>query len=253
MVRRWSYINNINTILPRHTTKISLAASEVVLNNIMFLRRTFPYLSASSRKNWMRRKHMNRTLFLSNVVINWAREYRFYKNYNRMLHYQFFFKNSYLAVNVVIQKSPYQDWNKYDTAAVGSAMPKRILKFFNNKYNFTRFVSLLWVPAMSWSYTSYLELYDEDKNSHIGAPYTPLYYIPFSEKSLLPLLETKIYKSTLKQLFILIHKLILIKNTEYYSIFIKLLFYKFFFVFKESSSNVKCFTQNLQIHLYLIS
>jgi len=226
MIRRWSYINNINTLSNKTIFLKTSAASDVILNSLMYLRRDFPVSSKSFRKAWARRKHLNQTLFLTNVMINWAKDYRFYRNYNKMLHYQFFFKNTYLAVNLVTQKGPNYNITRYETAALGSMMTRKLMHFFTCRYQNTRFQPFLWAPASSWTYASYSVPYDESLNSHQGSPYTPLYYIPFKEQMLLPLVNLNEYKNLLNQLFNLLFYITLIKHKEYYSILIKLLLFK---------------------------
>ena len=136
MIRRWSYINNLNAVTKRHTFNIKYASLDVILNTLMYLRRDFPVASQSFRKNWTRRKHTNDTFFLANIMISWAKEYRFYKNYNRMIQYQYFFPNTYLSINLVIQKGQNTDFSKYETLATGSAITLKLTKFFQNKFFF---------------------------------------------------------------------------------------------------------------------
>ena len=201
MVRRWSYINNLNALHKRHTFNIKFASLDVVLNTLMYLRRDFPVASQSFRKNWTRRKHMNSTFFLANIMISWAKEYRFYKNYNKMTQYQYFFPNTYLGINLVIQKGTNSDFSKHELNALGSSMTLKVMRFFRNQFIFTRFKSLMFFPNSSWSYSSFPDPFDENNSKQFYAPHTPLYYVPFSTQTLLPIENTSnstnLFRSTL--------------------------------------------------------
>jgi len=229
MVRRWSYINNLNSVHNLKMYHAKASSLDAILNVIMYLRQDFPLLSNAYRKNWARRKHANQTLFLTNVMINWAKEYRFYKNYNRMMQRQFFFKNTYLAVNLVIQKGPHSERTRHETGVVGSSMTRRTMGFFQTKFTQTRFQSLLKLSASSWSYASYNLPYDININRHANAPYTPLFYTPFNNQITVPLeniaLKPQVVTSIL-QLLQLTEQLTRLKLLEFYGLAIKLLLFR---------------------------
>ena len=231
MVRRWSYINNLNSVNSLKTYRARASSLDAILNVIMYLRQDFPVFSNAYRKNWARRKHANQALFLTNVMINWAKEYRFYKNYNRMIQRQFFFKNTYLAVNLVIQKGPHSERTKHEHGVVGSSMTHRTMGFFQRKFAPTRFQSLLKLSASTWSYASYNLPYDINIHRHANAPYTPLFYVPFNTQVTVPLENTTLKTqavASVMQLFQLTEQLIRLKLIEFYSLSIKLLLFKLF-------------------------
>jgi hypothetical protein len=233
MVRRWSYINHINTTFLRSSKMYAVEASakDAILNVIMYLRCDFPFASKSFRKNWTRRKYANQRLFLTNVMINWAKEYRFYKNYNRMLHHQFLFKNTYLSINLIINKSYTSERTKYDVAVIGSSITRRIMDFFTKRFFDTRFSNLMYWPNTSWSYASYITPFDEDNNTHLNAPYTPLYYIPFKENVYTPLIYQNLLMNrldVLRNVNNLVLKWVQSIVTTYYNSMVKILWFVLF-------------------------
>jgi hypothetical protein len=233
MVRRWSYINHINNIHPQSSRVYAIEASakDAILNVIMYLRCDFPFSSKSFRKNWTRRKYANQKLFLTNVMINWAKEYRFYKNYNRMLHYQFLFKNTYLSVNLLINRSYSSEKTKFDVAVVGSSITRRLMTFFTKRFFCTRFSNLLYWPNTSWSYASYDQVFNDNDTTHSNAPYTPMYHLTFKDNTYVPvvyddvLVERGITLKNISNLFFRFLQHQLICN---YKIMIKMLFYILF-------------------------
>lgn len=224
MIRRWSHINELNTlntVQNRDIIKVTYSSADTILNTIMYLRRDFPVASQSFRKRWSRRKHFNQFLFLSNIMINWAKEYRFYKNYNRMLQNQFIFSNTYLAINLIPLKNSKLLPNKNEVNAIGSGLTYRIIKFFNRQYFQTRFFAPQTLREANWSYASYLDKYDEENSYQYNAPYVPIYYSPgLSSSSVAVNLETDAasFRSALQLMF----RLNLVRIVELYKIMVKL-------------------------------
>ena len=224
MVRRWSYINQLNHVSSNTRFKIRFSSSDVIVNFLMYLRRDYPVASQTFRKNWARRKHANQFLFMSNVLVSWAKEYRFFRNYNRMLHHQFLFKNTYLAINVVIQWAPESEHSRHDNAVVGSAITRKSMKYFANMFLSTRFSTFERARETGWSYASYLEPYDTAHASHLNAPFTPLFHVP--RGSLIVLSDEVDWELEWSKLKSLLHSLILFKTVSIYSSFVKLLILK---------------------------
>ena len=157
-------------------------------------------------------------------MISWAKEYRFYKNYNKMTQYQYFFPNTYLSINLVIQKGLNSDFAKYELNALGSSMTLKVMRFFRNQFMFTRFKSLMFFPNSSWSYSSFPEPFDETNSKQFYAPHTPLYYIPFSTQTLVPIDYTWSSSSVLQCTLLVILRLLIAYVIEVRKLTIKTLF-----------------------------
>ena len=200
------------------------ASSDVIINFLMYLRRDYPVASRNFRKGWARRKHTNQLLFMSNILISWAKEYRFFRNYNRMLHHQFFFKNTYLSVNVVIQRTPHSDRTRHDTSVIGSAITRKSMKYFSNMFLKTRFTPFESFSDIAWTYASYPVQYDTSINAHAVAPFTPLFYVP--KTSLVVLKEDINWALEWENLNSVLWHDTLSKITTLYSLLIKLLHFR---------------------------
>lgn len=161
MVRRWSYINAVNEIPVLEMRKIRVGSMDTIVNSLMYLRRDFPKNTHNYRKGWARRKHSNDLIFLSNIMTIWAKEYRFYKNYNRATFYQHFFKNTYLSFNLNIQTSLPSRHTRAGVAAVGSGWTYALMKYFMRQGYLARFHPFLAFKGVSWSYASYLVPYNK--------------------------------------------------------------------------------------------
>lgn len=105
MVRRWSYINSSNTFNTQTLTSSLNSAFDANINATMYLRRSYPADTLLLRRQWSKRKHLHNWLALSNVLKDWARTYRFYRNYNRFVYNQHFTTSTFLAFNVLKSRS----------------------------------------------------------------------------------------------------------------------------------------------------
>ena len=224
MIRRWSYINKLNYNLNyKKRRNLKLAKSDVLVNMFMYLHVEFSLFTNAERKNWSRRKHSNQLFFLTNIMNKWAKEYRFYRNYNRMLTYQWLFKNTYIAVNLVIQKLPESYCSPYETAVPSSSITKTIVRYFSKRLGETRLDFLLSNQANSWSLASYRRPYLLNNSLSMNykyAPFTPIFYL--SSKSLLVLEQQIKHSSDFSLLLKVVNLLYLFHLKTFYSSLVKL-------------------------------
>ena len=81
-------------------------------------------------------------------MITWAREYRFYRNYHRMVGYQFFMRNSYLAANVFLAlRRAYRIDSDRIPLQLTQAWIIRVIAFYKHWLGPTRLSLLLVFPA----------------------------------------------------------------------------------------------------------
>lgn len=174
MVRRWSYINQLNVLHSREIRATRIGSSNTLINSLMFLRRRFMVLTKANRKGWARRIHTNDLMFLTNVLIGWAKEYRFYRNYLRSTHYQFFSKNTYLTLNLTLSKSLLFRYSKSNVSGLGSGLHRRTIRYFMNFHTFSRMGFLARFYNYCWSVTSFPLHFSQGKelfNSTLHYPY----------------------------------------------------------------------------------
>ena len=155
MVRRWSYINQLNTLDRKDVRSVRIGSSNTIVNSLMFLRRRFPVLTRATRKGWSRRIHLNDIVFMTNVLIRWSTEYRFYRNYLRSSHYQFFTKDTYLSLNLTFSKSLSSRHAKSDVLGLGSSIQTRLVSYYSRLYKVARARSWAAFGNYSWSLTSF--------------------------------------------------------------------------------------------------
>jgi len=221
MVRRWSYVNHVNYKLSyRNTFKVRQGALDLFINTYMYLDEDFSRPTRSFRKNWSRRKYMNQLSPLFNVLVSWAKEYRFYKNHSKMVHYQFFFKNTYLSVNLVIQKTPKVDSTKFVNLAESSAVTKTQITYFNKRFLHSRLHFLLSFQNNSWSYASYTDHQTSEKALQDKSPYTPLFYDV--QNALNVVVDKPSLRLDFNSLLKTLRRILFLKVKTYYSLLTKL-------------------------------
>ena len=168
MIRRWSYINTLNNLPSLDIKKIRISSSDAIVNSLMYLRREFPIQTRARRKSWARRIHTNDLLTLSNVMIIWAKEYRFFRNYNRSVTYQFFSKNTYLSFNLTFSKPLLARYSKSNVSSLGSSIPKNLIHYFRRSFVRSRLEYLLVYRNHSWSLASFPSSISSEKEPQLS-------------------------------------------------------------------------------------
>lgn len=171
MVRRWSHINQLKSLPSLADKKIRIGSSDSIVNSLMYLRKDFAVATTARRKGWARRVHLNNLLSISNILIVWAREYRFYRNYNRSAHYQFFSKYTYLSFNLMFSKSLTSRYSRANVGSLGSGVSKRLVKYFSRSFVHSRLGFLSNYRSSSWSVASFSEQMTGVKDSSLGLHY----------------------------------------------------------------------------------
>jgi len=108
MVRRWSYLNTLNTRQFFFTTSqpkfLTMGHQKVTFKATTYYRKRLysPLISKLTRRAFFRRKHLNNWLVYQNILSYWASEYLFFRRYSRSLLALAFYKNTYLMYNVLV-------------------------------------------------------------------------------------------------------------------------------------------------------
>lgn len=221
MIRRWSYINHLNVFNRRELRSNRIGSSNALVNSLMFLRRRFPVITKANRKSWARRVHTNDLTYMVNVLIAWAKEYRFYRNYNRSSHYQFFSLNTYLSFNLTLSSSLVSRYSKHNVSSLGSGVHKRTLRYFSRNYSTSRMGFLLSFRNHSWSFASFSLGFSSSSEVFASSIHQP-YAITLPNKSLVPVVFSDTYVKDTLSLLALPLMLSQLWVTSLYGILIKL-------------------------------
>lgn len=225
MVRRWSYINDLNFLPSQDIYKVRVGTMDVVVNARMYLRRDYPSSTLNYRKGWARRKHTNDLLFLSNIMIVWAKEYRFYRNYNRSLFYQNFFRNTYLSFNLHMSKHITTRYTKANVSAVGSGWNASLGSYFLNQGFSSRYNTTHLLSGFNWSYASFIKSYTKS-NVESYQPGTHFPFLCLGEGVNSPLAFEDSGRYSSLSLFSVIEKLYWSWLTSLYGILVKLFWFR---------------------------
>lgn len=130
------------------------AKFDTTINTTMYLKKLYSPATRLTRKQWARRKHTHNWLAHSNVLKDWACSYRFHKNYTKLVHQQFFTKNSFLAFNVVAAQNSIPALCGGSASLLTGTFTRRILKYFqlqaNPRFAFLRFFKNARMLAVSY-------------------------------------------------------------------------------------------------------
>ncbi len=135
MVRRWSYINSVNTIGDASFGGMRHAAFDATITATMYLRKSYSVPTKLTRRRWARRKHIYGWLPLANIVKDWAHAYRFYRNYNKVVFNQHLTRNSFIAFSLISVKNSIPCLHKNSELLVVGTFSSKILRYFTHFMN----------------------------------------------------------------------------------------------------------------------
>lgn len=101
MVRRWSYINQINRNSSYPYKVFQKISNEAVFKETTVFRKDRTLISLVRRKSWGRRRHLNQWLLYHNILADWSQEYNFFKRYLRFLLVKSLYKHSFFLYNIL--------------------------------------------------------------------------------------------------------------------------------------------------------
>lgn len=120
MVRRWSYINFFNSQNLLTKFKLQQFISLYYIKETRYFHLNVLNDTFFHRSQWSRIKHLKKWVLTFNLIVLWAREYRFVKKYTYFTYSLFFFKNNLVFFNYKLVK-----YNLYSLNPINS--------FFNKK------------------------------------------------------------------------------------------------------------------------
>ena len=168
MVRRWSYINIINGLSSPEFKITRRVAFSTTMNTSMYLRKLYTPATTLIRRRWSRRRHLHNWLATTNILKDWARGYRFYRNYNNFVFNQHFTKNSFLAFNLVSAFNSIPCLHKGSLDVITGSVTRRVLSYFNHFSNprlkFLRFMKYSAILSVSYD-PNHLDLSDFESHA----------------------------------------------------------------------------------------
>ena len=141
MVRRWSYLNSVNSFYGKDLVTAEKSFFDVNTNTTMYLRKLYTLSTRLTRKQWSRRKHIFNLLPISNVLKDWSRSYRFYRNCNKLVLMQFFTKNTFLAFNLTGLRNVFPGLHKGSGHFLTGSFSKKMGVYYS-RFPQNRFTSL---------------------------------------------------------------------------------------------------------------
>jgi len=176
MVRRWSYLNLINTTFSSEHKALAFAHHYVTFKATTYYRKSIHRITKLSRRSWSRRKHMHNWLLYQNLVANWAQDYLFFRKYNRWALTLNLFRNSYLTHNLLILKSASTSDFAGAEEAVVSNFVRRIIRY-SSKLNAQMYRFFHKYVGMEWMYvTTPLSIVKVQESSELADSITHLTY-----------------------------------------------------------------------------
>ena len=176
MVRRWSYLNLINTTFSSEHKALAFAHHYVTFKATTYYRKSIHRITKLSRRSWSRRKHIHNWLLYQNLVANWAQDYLFFRKYNRWALTLNLFRNSYLTHNLLILKSAsIFDFDGSEEVVV-SKFVRRIIRY-SSKLNAQMYCFFHKYVGMEWMYvTTPLSIVKVQESSELVDSITHLTY-----------------------------------------------------------------------------
>lgn len=173
MVRRWSYINSVNSINLFEYNAGRVALFDVAIDTTMYLRKEYQFSTKITRHRWARRKHMYDWLPLANILKDWAKIYRFYRKYNKFVFNQYFTKTSLISFNLVTSMNSIPCLHKGTEDVVAATTTRKVLRYFNHFQN-PRLKFLLSNKHLARMVLSYDARYSNLSKWDEKSPFTPL-------------------------------------------------------------------------------
>lgn len=176
MVRRWSYLNLINTTFSSEHKALAFAHHYVTFKATTYYRKSIHRITKLSRRSWSRRKHIHNWLLYQNLVANWAQDYLFFRKYNRWALTLNLFRNSYLTHNLLIIKSASTPDFDGSEEVVVSNLVRRIIRY-SSKLNAQMYRFFHKYVGIEWMYvTTPLNIVKGPESSELADSITHLVY-----------------------------------------------------------------------------
>lgn len=224
MVRRWSYINNLNIVERTQYPIARVVRQDRTARANLYFKAPFSYYTKLRRPAWIRRRHRSIFIIYFNVMSDWASDYRFFRSYNKYNLVVGLFSTSYFSYNLFRVRLLKDIPCPLVESTIHSSATRKLFHYFI-KQNIRSTNPLLQFNSVLWLYTTAPRL--ENFHSTFSAGnLTPLYtrvshsLIPFNQTN------TKItYSDSLASTFLVISSVVYDYLTLLYGLIIQLIFY----------------------------
>jgi len=213
MVRRWSYLNNINDIFFNQYNKLTFTHYQQNFKNTTVFRKEISQLSSLSRKSWARRKHLTNWIIYQNVLTDWSNEYLFFKQYNRStLSFQLF-SNSFLTQNQLLIKKLTASTSLGTEKVILGTITSKITQYTLKSNSFVSHF-LRNYKNINWMYVTYPR--NAFMSPDLLALFQPIFYI--SQSTFYQSNNVAPYTTYLQTIFNLLFQIIVLKIVELYKV-----------------------------------
>ena len=129
MVRRWSYLNLINTTFSSEHNVLAFVHHYATFKATTYYRKSIYRTTRLSRRAWSRRKHLHNWLIYQNLLANYSQDYLFFRKYSRSTLALNVFKNSYLTYNLLMfRKLAVTDFLGSESVMISSII-RRVIRY----------------------------------------------------------------------------------------------------------------------------
>jgi len=153
MIRRWSYINTINTTNVSTSVGMPRVRQDASVKYNMYLKVKFSKVSLVTRRAWVKRRHLNNFAIYRNVLADWSKEYIFYRKYAKFTFMLNLFRNTFWAQNLLISKNSLPSNYAYLESVYSMSLSRSFMSYFSFKGSL-RFKYLLTFKNTSWLYVT---------------------------------------------------------------------------------------------------
>lgn len=154
MVRRWSYLNQINRTAFDESLSAPRAKHEIAVRVNLYYKKKFSTISLVRRRSWVKRRHLNTFAIYRNLLADWSGDYIFYRKYAKFRFFYRLCKDSFWAQNFIsirnLVPGHYANFEKvYTTTFI-----RTVMKYCNirgvNRFNYLgNFTHTLWLHVSS--------------------------------------------------------------------------------------------------------
>lgn len=178
MVRRWSYLNLINTTFSSEHNVLAFVHHYATFKATTYYRKSIYRTTRLSRRAWSRRKHLHNWLLYQNLLANWSQDYLFFRKYSRSVLALNVFKNSYLTYNLLMfRKLAVTDFLGSENVMISSII-RRIIRYCS-RLNSSTYAFFNSYRGVAWMYvTTNLQLDQTRESSLLVSETTHLAYRP---------------------------------------------------------------------------
>lgn len=154
MVRRWSYINEINRTVFVENSAVPRARHEMTVRVNLYYKKSFSAITLVRRRSWVKRRHVSTFAIYRNVLADWSGDYIFYRKYSKFRFFYQLFREAFWAQNFIsirnLVPGHYKNFEKvYTTTFIKTVFNYCTLRGSNRFKYLGNFSHTLWLHVTS--------------------------------------------------------------------------------------------------------